>query len=110
MGVSLNTRLLKAVNIIYCIIVLVLQGLGYSEICSPTDHTDDILDNWETLNIYDIVSVSSESSCPFGYEEITTVGRWPGSYKGCYCSSSDSITQGSCSSDEEQAGCKDGNT
>lgn len=109
MGVSLNTRLLKAVNIIYCIIVLVLESLAYSELCNPPDHTDDIIDNWESLSIYDIVSVSKDSSCPFGYEEINTLGEWPGSEKGCYCSSTGDITEGSCSDSEQQKGCVSSN-
>lgn len=58
---------MRLINILFSITILVLSAFALTELCFPQDHLNDIVDNWKRLPIYDIVTVDSGDSCPFGF-------------------------------------------
>jgi hypothetical protein len=109
MAISSHTKWLRFANLLFGILILILSGTAFTKICSPPNHIQrkfniEILDNWKNLSIYDLKAVSSQESCPFGYEEIAMATQWPGTYQGCYCSSKP-IIQGSCTPDQINQHC-----
>lgn len=105
MGISGHTKTLKVLDALYAIVILILAGSAYTSICFPYNHIGDVVDNWQTLSIYDIVTVNSSQSCPFGYDEINRVATWPGTIEGCYCSFNQKIFEDTCTSSQIKQGC-----
>lgn len=67
MGLTFESKISKVVNVIFAIVILVTASVAYSSISHPDNHVDNIVDNWKELNIYDIVTVNANESCPIGY-------------------------------------------
>ncbi|CAG9319185.1 unnamed protein product [Blepharisma stoltei] len=105
MGISAHTKTLKILDALYAVVILVLSGIAYTSICFPENHINEVIDNWKMLSIYDIVTVNSSQSCPFGYDEINRVAQWPGTNEGCYCSYNGDVIDSPCTSSQTKQGC-----
>lgn len=110
MALSAHTKWLRLWNFLFGIVILILSGSAFTRICSPPDHIFrifhvEVISNWKRLSIYDLHTVSSTDSCPFGYEGITRATEWPGTYEGCFCAATGEVIEGACTTDQTTKGC-----
>jgi len=100
--------------ILYAILNLIFCSLAQNSLKYDTVLLQDISKNWQTKAISNI---RVDSACPKGYEEFVGY-TWPGTSEGCWCGDlptrtknqydlEDDLSEGSCNSRQEKAGCKE---